>query len=158
MYINRPTKIQIDFINGLAKQGFVTPEMILEGAKPIHSPIHNLFKWNDSEAAKKYRLEQAKALIRVCVYYIGEDGKLTDKPSAVVVRKYVALSTERKEGGATPYRKLDLVLKEKNKSEQMFEDAMDELEKFLNKYHNLDVFSGVIKAIKEVKEKYGRNK
>ncbi len=45
-------------VNGL------TPEDILDAARPDDSPIHKYFEWDDTEAAHKYRLEQAKYIAR----------------------------------------------------------------------------------------------
>src|ERR1700744_2596460 len=42
----------------------VSAEKLVEEAKPEDSPIHNCFTWDDSEAAQKYRVEQARYMIR----------------------------------------------------------------------------------------------
>lgn len=42
----------------------LTPAIVLdEASKPDH-PLHNRFTWDDGEAASKWRLHQAQALIR----------------------------------------------------------------------------------------------
>jgi len=47
-----------------AHRGKITPEIVLEDASDRSSPIHHLFAWDDSEAARQYRLLQAADLIR----------------------------------------------------------------------------------------------
>lgn len=47
----------------LADAGRLTPDEVLKRAKSKDSPLHDLFEWNDSEAARKYRLNQARDLI-----------------------------------------------------------------------------------------------
>lgn len=49
-----------------AKGGHVTPEVILDDAMREDSVLHQYFEWDDSVAGYKYRLEQARALIRRC--------------------------------------------------------------------------------------------
>ena len=54
-------------------KGILLPEDVIEAAKPKTSPLHNLFDWNNKSAAHKYRVEQARALIRsVRTTYITE--------------------------------------------------------------------------------------
>lgn len=52
--------------------GNVTPKEFLEAARPLNSPVHDYFDWNDSSAAEKYRLEQARNLI-ISVYVVADD-------------------------------------------------------------------------------------
>lgn len=44
--------------------GVLTPEAVVAAAKKPTSPLHRVFEWNDSEAAKAWRIEQARCLIR----------------------------------------------------------------------------------------------
>lgn len=41
----------------------LTPQAVVEDARRPTSPIHDLFDWDDSTAAKKYRIWQARHLI-----------------------------------------------------------------------------------------------
>ena len=43
--------------------GKVTPQLIVDEAKNKINLLHNCFEWNNSEAAKKYRLMQATNMI-----------------------------------------------------------------------------------------------
>lgn len=45
-------------------EGRVTPEAVVEAAKPEDSVLHGLFEWNDGVAAHYYRIDQARTLIR----------------------------------------------------------------------------------------------
>ena len=42
---------------------FLTPEMVVEKAKGKISPIHEFFEWDNSTAAEKYRIWQARYLL-----------------------------------------------------------------------------------------------
>jgi hypothetical protein len=46
------------------RRGRLTPEQVLEAAAAKTSALHPCFTWDDSEAAAKYRLEEARELIR----------------------------------------------------------------------------------------------
>ena len=46
------------------RDGKVTKESFLEESRPVSSPTHNMFEWNDAIAAEKYRLEQSSEIIR----------------------------------------------------------------------------------------------
>lgn len=46
-----------------AKYGAVTAETLLSEAENPASPLHEFFEWNDSEAARQYRLAQARAML-----------------------------------------------------------------------------------------------
>jgi hypothetical protein len=47
-------------ITALATTGELTPERVVEDARPADSPTHRFFEWNDAAAAEKYRVGQAK--------------------------------------------------------------------------------------------------
>lgn len=50
------------------KRGKLTPYDVVEEAKDEKNPLHHEFVWDDSQAAKMYRLAQARRLIKaVCV-------------------------------------------------------------------------------------------
>lgn len=53
-------------INAIATRhgGRITPEQVVAEAQNPDSPLHGYFEWRDDEAAHKYRIEQARGLIR----------------------------------------------------------------------------------------------
>lgn len=44
--------------------GTLTPELVVEEARPEGSPLHDQFTWDDAAAAHEHRLYEARALIR----------------------------------------------------------------------------------------------
>lgn len=46
-----------------AEKGVLTPADVLEAASDKDSPMHNAFEWDDTEAARRFRLQQARKLI-----------------------------------------------------------------------------------------------
>ena len=43
--------------------GVLTPEAVVRAAKKQSSPLHGCFDWNDTDAAEKWRHQQARVLI-----------------------------------------------------------------------------------------------
>lgn len=71
--------------------GRITPEAVVEDARDPESPLHDEFEWDDSVAAEKYRLEQARRLLRVrYTQHVDE---------RVVVAPYYVREPEREEQG-----------------------------------------------------------
>jgi len=72
-------------LNRLAKlhKGHLTPEAVIEAAKDPESPLHGEFTWDDAEAAHKYRLVQARALIRGAVMVVKTGETRTIVPAFV---------------------------------------------------------------------------
>lgn len=52
------------------KAGAVTPEEVVKEARDPDSPLHPYFEWDDTEAAKEYRLWQARSLINHLIVVI----------------------------------------------------------------------------------------
>lgn len=42
----------------------LTPELVVDEARPVDHPLHTRFEWDDTTAAEKYRQVQAAELIR----------------------------------------------------------------------------------------------
>lgn len=122
--------------------GVLMPEAVVDEARPVSSPLHSRFEWDNGKAGHAYRLWQARQLIRVVVEVIAG----TDEPSEV----FVSLSHDRKEGG---YRVMTEVLSSEQLRSQMLRDALNELELFRDKYKRLTELVAVFKAIKTVRRK-----
>lgn len=114
---------------------------VVEAARPPQSPLHSHFDWDDTEAASKWRIEQARRLIRVVVEVVGP------KEQPTSTRVFVSLSTDRKkeEGG---YRITAAVLSNERYREQLLADALAEMEFFNKKYSALKELAEVFSAIK----------
>lgn len=110
----------------LANDGILRPADVVEFAKNHNSALHRHFEWDDTEAAKQYRLVQARGLISVVVQRL-------PGPDKEQVRVYASLSTERGEG----YRHIVDILNDDDLREKLLEDALKELRAFQKKYQRL---------------------
>lgn len=124
--------------------GILQPETVAERARPVSSPLHSRFQWDNSKAAHEYRIWQARQLINVSVEMI--DGV---KGAAPV---FVSLKTDRQRDGGG-YRVMTDVLSDAQMRQQMLQDALEELNSFQLKFQRLKTLSEVFKAIKKVKRK-----
>lgn len=123
-----------------ANSGLLKPETVLEAARPPTSPLHSRFDWDDTEAAEKYRLWQARQLIRTCVEYI--------PGVAAPMEIFVSLSGDRYDGRG--YRITTEVVRDEDLRAQMLEDALAELDVFRIKYRRLRELAAVFSAIRRV--------
>lgn len=106
--------------------GFLHPAKIVEYARDEASALHTHFIWDNDEAAEKYRIAQARALIRVCV--------VVEKSTSQQTRAYVSLSVDRKDGG---YRAMVDIVNDEILLDVMLRDAIKELASFTRKYNEL---------------------
>ena len=64
-----------------AVNGRLTPALVVDAARPVGSPLHARFEWDDTLAGPAYRLQQAGAVIRSVK--VVRDGTSDAKPTRV---------------------------------------------------------------------------
>jgi hypothetical protein len=126
-----------------AHGGNLQPSVVVNAARPEDSPLHHSFEWDDSEAAEKWRLQQARQLITAVVKYETIDGK------SVPVQVFVSLTTDRKKDGAG-YRLTQSVMSDDEHRHQLLTDALQELNGFKLKYRRLTELAKVFEALEQV--------
>ena len=111
----------------LAEENNLSPESVLEKARDENSPLHNLFEWDDSVAAEKYRLNQARQIIQQIVI-------VKDHPNAEsrMIRSFV--TTSKNDGS---YQLISAVVQDTDKYEVLLRRARLELQAFKEKYQTL---------------------
>lgn len=131
--------VVVEELKSIAKKhrGILSPQDVVEAAEPKSSPLHSHFEWDDTEAGRKYRLEQARQLIRVSVEMI--------EGANVESRVFVSLSSDRIGDGG--YRTLVSVLSTERGRAALLTDAISELRTFRRKYERLRELAEVFRAI-----------
>jgi hypothetical protein len=125
------------------KNGILRAEDVVEYAKNKKTALHSQFVWEDTEAARLYRLYTARQVIKASVTIIERDNK------EYTVRAFVSLTTDRtQEGGG--YRSITTVLSDADMKKRMVSDALGELVTIRRKYKELSELSKVFLAIDEV--------
>jgi hypothetical protein len=123
------------------RDGVLYPERVVEFAKNPKSALHEKFCWDDTEAAKQYRIYQARQIIRVTVRMV----QLPAHLEPVGVRAFVSLPDDRKVGGG--YRSIAKVLSDDDLRQQLLKSAKEELAVFRRKYRDIAELSEVNQAI-----------
>lgn len=121
--------------------GILQPDDIVKAAEPKNSALHNSFEWDDTKAGYKYRLWQARQLLKV---YVNMETSAGDKKTCM----FVSLKSDRQENGG--YRLITDILDDKELKKQLLQDAYEDMQIFMKKYAVLKELVGVIKAMKKV--------
>lgn len=143
-------------LKGMADGGRLTPENVVKEAKRRGSPLRDYFTWDDSEAARCWRIEQAKHLIRRVRVVVIQGPQ---EP----VRAFVNLTSDRKPGqggvaGDGLYRPIERVLDDSALRAQLVEDAMHEMRAFKNKYARLTELNEVFAAMDQAIQRHADKK
>lgn len=112
----------------------VTPQEVLDKARDENSELHKCFEWNDSVAAEKYRLQQARAIIVNLVY-----SPKTEEEQPV---RCFQITTER-----CTYQPTKMFLVQKDEYQSLLKRAKAELDSFKEKYKTLSELEEVFNAI-----------
>lgn len=139
-----------DAIRALAQRyGSITPEIVLKDAQRKSSPLHNHFQWNDTAAARQFRLIQASELIRrIKVEYVCSDNR------TVRVRAFHNVADEdADESDSNPrgiYVPLETALSVESYKDQLLEKCKRDMKAFQVKYAALSEVEHVISAMSKV--------
>ena len=125
--------------------GKVSPRDVIEFARDPETALHSRFDWDDTTAAEKWRVAQARRVLRVYVTVT-----IPDRSDPVRVRAFVALPSDRGEEGG--YRPIVSVLNDDDQRAELLAMAKSELEAFRRKYATLDELASVHLAIDNILE------
>lgn len=123
------------------KHGEVTPKIIVDQARPIASPLHSFFEWNDRDAAEHYRHDQARNLVS-CIVVKAYDGEETRTPT----RAFVSVS----DVDGRSYMGIATAMSDKDVREQLLERGRREIIEWRERYRALQEFSKVFSAIDKI--------
>ena len=115
----------------------ITPEEVLEKARKKRSELHKCFEWDDSVAAEKFRLQQARQIIQMLVITPRSED---DEP----VRVY-QISSEK-----NVYQSTRLILQQPDEYAQLLKRAKMELFAIQKRYQMLSELEAVFAAIDEL--------
>lgn len=129
--------------------GVLTPELVVQRSRDPASALHQFFEWDDDQAAEKFRLVQAGALIRrvkLTIVRASTDNKVVIFGS---VREWVSPQSERKSkanpGGG--YAAVQTVLSDEDRRADLIATARSELMSLRRKYETLEELSAVWDAV-----------
>lgn len=125
--------------------GILTPHIVVDSARNISSPLHSAFDWDDTSAAEKYRLMQARILLTtIKVEFMGEKREAYFNAKAMVGKEMTRA-----------YFPIQTVYSNQKLHDEVLREAVRELEYAQAKYESLKEMRGVIntKKLQQVKRK-----
>lgn len=144
----KQTESASDTIRKLAaKHGHLTPRIVLAEASKKTSPIHKHFCWDDTRAARNFRLIQASELIRKIkvTYAIGENRSVT-------IRAFHNVADEpdgSDEPGGRYYVGIEQCMKVESYRDQMIAQCKRDIAAFRSKYSALTEVAGILEAMEK---------
>ena len=142
--MNREIKEALDHIAESDEKGRLRPEAVVEKAKARSSPLHDWFTWDDSRAAAKCRLDEARVLIRSYSVVI-------EQTHPVTTRAYVSLKSSRLQGGG--YTPIQRILSDRELHAEMLGDALEEIAEVERRYGHLRELQTVFEEARKVKRR-----
>ncbi len=113
-----------------------TPAQILEKARDSKTELHKCFEWDDTVAAEKYRIIQARTIVRMLVV-------VEDKPDPDIPPVRYFFKTSNGEG----YKPAPVVFHLQDEYKALLNRAYNELRAFSNKYSRLQELEEVLELI-----------
>ena len=117
----------------------LSPRSLLDASRDENAPLHGCFTWDDTEAAEKWRLEEARLLIANIRIV-----KSTDTEERERVRGFVSTP-----GRQSVYVSMNTALHREELRNYMLEQSRRDCEAFMAKYRTLTELANVIDAMKE---------
>lgn len=118
----------------------ISPERVLEIAKGESTELHKCFEWDDTAAAEKFRLSQARQVIQYLV--VVPVKKDEDEPP----QRIFQISSER-----NTYQPVKFFVQHADEHALLLKRAIAELNAFQQRYKNLAELESVFEAIEALK-------
>ena len=110
----------------------LTPAAVVHAAADPASPLHDLFTWNDSEAAAQWRLHEARMLI------VSIEVKQAEPE---FVRVFVKNEADPKAPRTSVYVPMQAAMADKDLCKQILRTAKRELESYRSRYEAIRAMS-----------------
>ncbi|SDD61387.1 hypothetical protein SAMN04488581_2666 [Mycolicibacterium neoaurum] len=122
------------------KHGELTPQIVVEEARPDTAPLHNRFEWDDEVAGEKYRLVQAAELIRSV--------RITFSDNKTGERRYVRGFHSLRQAGDTErggYAPTEEIVQDEIATKLLLNELKREIADLRKKYGHLEEFITVLR-------------
>lgn len=125
--------------------GVIKPAAVVDASRPLETPLHPCFEWDDYRAAELHREDTARSLIRsVRVVFEGdEDGVSKADPTPT----YVHINTEEHGSGYVTTR---VAMSDAEMKAQVLAEAVAYLRGWRNRYAHLKELAAVVEAIDRI--------
>ncbi len=133
-----PVAVQIE----LSRLSEITPDAVVEKARDPKTALHRCFEWDDSEAAERYRLWQARMVVR-CVEVVRVE---FPRPRP----KYVSVVDAQ---GNRAYQAVEVVVSDADLHGRAVDEALARLEALRVEYVDLVELAEVWSVLREVRRR-----
>ncbi len=116
-------------------------EDVVEYARNPETELHRHFTWDDTEAARNWRLQEARTVIQVNV--------LMSESTQKTVRAFVSLVPDRTIPGGG-YRRIEHVMADPVRRQQLLKQALREAQAWRERYTALQELAPIFEAMDEV--------
>ena len=139
--------------------GEVTPDVVLDDAKGIDSPLNEFFEWDDTQAAIQYRRSQARYLLRSIHVVV----KVNDKETTTRAFHRVTIKEEEPEPADNGheedepearcvYVSVQRVFTDAELRQQAIEEALRQLTSWRNRHQQYQELAHVFQFIDTIQE------
>lgn len=126
----------------------LSPRFVVEAAEPEASPLHPVFIWDDEAAAKLFRDNQARALMKSVVVVA-----INDKPLSEPVSEFVNVIRRTPEGEVNVYEHITIAMRSPDLRDQVLRKALKEIEDWRQRYEDYSEFSSIVESIEATAQK-----
>lgn len=146
LYKNKDPQVIAEEIYSISDEP--TKEQIVDKARDENSELHDLFEWDDTVAAEKYRGVQAGKLLSVLKVTFVDDTSDDEPPTKVMepVRMFYG-----KPSGEEGFVSIVKIMGNQDMYQQLLERAKMELESFKKKYSILKELEPIFEMIDGLK-------
>jgi hypothetical protein len=132
-------------------EGVVQPDDVVEAAKEEISPLHRAFTWSDPEAASRFRLDQARDLMRGLRTAVVVYDPVSQQDRSIPVPVFASFKPDDEAQG---YRLVAEAMTIPAQKRALLAEAYADMERFRARYGALtelaEVHSAILKAVKAI--------
>lgn len=141
-YTDEKAQMYGEYLDALAKKhgGTLTPKQVVDSARNPKSLIHNLFDWDNDEAAEKYRLFQARMFVNQIDVEITVEGR--QEPLSVACRVSV-----KDENNERKYIDTEVAMQDDIMRETILNNCLRDLNNWNKKYKKLQELADAMENI-----------
>ena len=119
----------------------VKPEQVLDKARDPNAELHKCFDWDDSSAAEKYRLQQARQVINHLIVIKRDEEDEEKEP----IQFRVMMKNDRTHESG--YKQTIVMVKDEDEYQKLLAQAYSELHSFKQKYSCLSELAEILALI-----------
>lgn len=128
------------------RDGSITPQAVVEDARPEGSLLHPVFEWDDEKAAEAYRIHQAGNFIR-CIVVVPEKDDAVKGPVKLFINTNPTNDGQKKTGSFVNFQS---AMENPESRTVVLSNAKHEMLMFKRKYAKLTELSKLFAVIDEL--------